>query len=243
MNKEWLCHSLFNFYTFKWLFYKSLLHNRYVRIFSLLISIAAHTGLIVAFGGVHFIDSSAHMPVSVTTVVELSMAGVLEAANPRKFSRDGVEKVAASADNMLSQTNDLVISQAPEPDVLGLASAKMQDGQEEISFLPLTMLSEPHYFPMNELSEMPQVILDLSPSLIFSLPNALAQLAVLRLFINEQGGIDQVLIDDSFLSESDQNLVIDTFLKTKFQPGKINGLRVKSQMKIEVRLDGGFDSQ
>lgn len=220
------------------------MQNIYVRIPLLLFSIATHLGLIFAFGGVHNVEKASPKQGLVTTTVELFQAGTQDSDSPHKSSYEHIEKIDASEDNLsLSQTLKVGTSQTLESDTFGLTDIKMQNGKEEISFLPVIKPSEPYYFSMNELSEMPQVVLDLSPSLVFSLPNASAQLAVLRLLINEQGGIDQVLTEDSLLSESDQRLVIDTFLKTKFQPGKINGVLVRSQMTIEVRLDAGFDSQ
>lgn len=211
----------------------------------MLISVAAHLCLIFAFGdGRTDVDKTSHQQEYVATTVELFKAATPDSVSSRKFSNEHTKKVDSAADHMsLLQTQRVGVSVTPERDAPDLGTEKMKKSKEEISFLPLARPSEPYYFSTNELSEMPQVMLDLTPSLAFSLPNALAQLAVLRLLINEQGGIDQVLIDDSPLSENDQRLMIDTFSKTKFQPGKINDVPVKSLLKIEVRLDAGFDNQ
>lgn len=220
------------------------MQNFSARIFLLLLSVAAHLCLIFAFGdGRTDVDKTPHQQGSVATTVELFKAATPDSVSSRKSNNEHTEEVDRTADHMpLSQTQRLDASETFEKHASDLATAKMQNSEEEITFLPVARPSEPYYFSMSELSQMPQVMLDLSPSLAFSLPNALAQLAVLKLLINEQGEIDQVLVDDSPLSETEQRLVIDTFLKTKFQPGKINEVPVKSQLKIEVRLDAGFDN-
>lgn len=219
------------------------MQNCFARISLLLLSVAAHLCLIFTFGDGRDVDKTPHQQGYVVTSVEFFKAATPDLVSSRKSSNKHTEEVDRTADHMpLSETQRLGASEALERDASDLAATKMQHSKEEISFLPVVKPFEPYYFSMNELNEMPQVMLDLSPSLVFSLPNALAQLAVLRLLINEQGRIDQVLIDDSPLSESDQRLIIDTFLKTKFQPGKINDVPVKSQLKIEVRVDAGFDN-
>ena len=210
----------------------------------MLLSVAAHLCLIFVFGdGRTDVDKAPHQPGYVATTVELFKAPIPDSVSSRKFGNEHTEEADRTPEHMrLSEAQRLGAPETLERDASNLATAKMKNSKEEIPFLPVVMPSEPYYFSMSELSQMPQVMLDLSPSLAFSLPNALAQLAVLKLLINEQGGIDQVLIDDSPLSENDQRLVIDTFLKTKFQPGKINDVPVKSQLKIEVRVDAGFDN-
>ncbi len=109
---------------------------------------------------------------------------------------------------------------------------------EELSTSPIVTLPEPYYFQVNELTERPNVLLDISPDLAFFLPNGLSQVAILRLLINEYGDIDQVAIENSVLSAQTQDLVRDAFAKIKFSPGKINEVPVKSQLKIEVILEG-----
>lgn len=61
--------------------------------------------------------------------------------------------------------------------------------------------------------------------------------AVLYLFINEEGSIDNIDVDVSFLPEDAQDILIKAFAKLKFNPGEIDGLPVKSQLMIEVDLE------
>ncbi|MDO9421641.1 MAG: hypothetical protein Q7T66_15190 [Herminiimonas sp.] len=211
----------------------------------MLISTAAHLCMVFVFGSGRIdVAHAKHQQGSVLIIAELVKPVVPGAVNSSKLNGHHKGKVEVVADHLsLSQTKFLTGSKKPEKDTLDLETQRIHAPKEEDILFPIVRALEPYYFPANELSEMPQVKLDLSPSLAFSLHSASAQLAVLRLLINEEGQIDEIFIDDSPLSESDQRLVMETFSKSKFQPGKIDGMPVKSQLKIEVRLDDGFDNQ
>lgn len=117
------------------------------------------------------------------------------------------------------------------------ASNAAQPAPEENPSRPFIKQPEPHYFRTKELTEKPQVLSDVSPDLGLALTGVPEQTAILRLFINEQGDIDRVVIEHSYLPEELVPLVTDGFSKMKFRPGKIDDTPVKSQLKIEVRLD------
>lgn len=95
----------------------------------------------------------------------------------------------------------------------------------------------PYYFLPDELTESAYVVRDIEPDLAFLMPSGVSQLAVLSLMINEYGDIDQVTIENSDLPEQAQQLVTDAFEAIKFQPGKVDGIAVKSQLRIEVTLE------
>lgn len=101
--------------------------------------------------------------------------------------------------------------------------------------IPVPAHTEAHYFPVRDLSLRPSVIRDVSPALRFvGVP---AQTVILRLFINEQGSIDRVDTEQSFLPEAMEESLREAFAAVKFQPGIREGAPVKSQMRIEVRLE------
>lgn len=211
----------------------------------MLISTAAHLCIVFVLGSGRIdIAHAKHQQESVSIIAELVKSAIPHAISSSKFNSEHKRKVEIDVDqSSLSQTKLLIGSEKPEKNIPYLESQRIQLSQEDEPVLLILRPSEPYYFSTSELNEMPQVTLDLSPSLAFSLQNVAVQLAVLRLLINEDGRIDEIFIDASPLSENDQRLVMETFSKTKFQPGKINGMPVKSQLKIEVRLDGGFDNQ
>ena len=78
---------------------------------------------------------------------------------------------------------------------------------------------------------------DISSVLTLGLSGAKSQSLVLRLLINELGGIDAVKIEDENLALSIRQLVANAFAKIKFNLGKIDNISVKSQLRIEVALE------
>lgn len=108
---------------------------------------------------------------------------------------------------------------------------------EETPIIVISRQSEPHYFQSRELTEKPQIVHDDSPNVLLALPGVPAQSAVLRLLINENGDIDRVEIDETFLPKYAERLVTDAFSKIKFHPGKIGDMPVKSQLRIVVTLE------
>lgn len=101
--------------------------------------------------------------------------------------------------------------------------------------IPLPEPAELRYFPTRELNVRPRVLKDVPPDI--QLVGVPAQTVILRLFINEAGDIDRVDTEQSFLPEDIEREVRGAFSTLKFQPGMRDGMAVKSQMKIEVRLE------
>jgi hypothetical protein len=116
-------------------------------------------------------------------------------------------------------------------------SSLVQNITKQIPILPILQESESRYFPSTELTDRPSVLHDVPSEQFIDLPPLPNQSVILRLFINEYGNIDKVKIEESFLPEAIEQMLIDTFSKAKFQPGKIGGLPVKSQIRIEVTLE------
>lgn len=117
--------------------------------------------------------------------------------------------------------------------MIPVAAMPQQDENEPLISFPAH--AEPHYYPTRELSLRPRVTADVSPAMQFvGVP---AQSVILRLFINEEGSIDRVDTEQSFLPEDMAKVLRDAFSRVKFQPGMRDGNPVKSQMRIEVRLD------
>lgn len=106
-------------------------------------------------------------------------------------------------------------------------------GHHLFSMAPLS----PHYFQIDELTEKPLVLQDVSPVLTLGLPDATSQTVVLRLLINEQGEVDQVLVESDNLALPVQDLVKAAFGKLLFESGKIDNIPVKTQLMIEVNLE------
>jgi hypothetical protein len=92
------------------------------------------------------------------------------------------------------------------------------------------------YFPADSLTQRPLVAVDVPPDLTLVVPGVPAQAAVLRLFINEYGDVDSVIVEDTLLPDAAQKKVTDAFSQLRFHPGEIRSVPVKSQLRIEVLL-------
>ena len=105
------------------------------------------------------------------------------------------------------------------------------------SILPALLPALPYYFSAKDLTQKPLVARDVPADLMLVVPDVPAQAATLQILINEYGEVDQVIVEDSLLPEAAQKTVVDAFVKARFHPGEINGVPVKSQLKIEIMLE------
>lgn len=101
---------------------------------------------------------------------------------------------------------------------------------------------QPHYFRVSELTEKPHVVQDIASNLVLVTPDIPSQAAVLRLFINDEGSIDKVEIEESRLPAQAQRRIVDAFSGIRFQPGKIGRLSVRSQLRIQISLQDALAS-
>ncbi len=153
--------------------------------------------------------------------VELRSAAPLE-ARPKvgdSTENDPVEKTALEA------SDQLLKSVEPDISAASLTSSATLDSD---------------YFRSKELSIKPSVVEDIPDQLTLAIVGIPRSPVILRLFINEMGNVDKVDIEQPDLPESIKNIVTYTFLKMKFHPGVINGLAVKSQLRIAVTLENGM---
>ncbi|CAN5394196.1 hypothetical protein BH11PSE11_BH11PSE11_12710 [soil metagenome] len=132
---------------------------------------------------------------------------------------------------------ELVSSVAPTPRPSIHPPSPADTAEQPPPVIDLLLPPDTEYFPTTVLTEKPVVVKDIPPDLAALLKNRAANSAVLRLQINEQGSIDQVIVDFSQFSEDDQKLLIEAFSKLQFAPGKIDGIPVKSQMRIEIKME------
>jgi hypothetical protein len=117
------------------------------------------------------------------------------------------------------------------------ASLSVAARNEAAALLPLPAPARPHYFPVSQLTLRPVVLQDIPANLALDLPDAPAQAAVLRLLINEHGGIDKVIVDESSVPESAAQAIAEAFRSIRFRPGELEGTPVKSQLKIQIVLE------
>ena len=94
-----------------------------------------------------------------------------------------------------------------------------------------------HYFASEELSEKPQFLREREELPAIFLPDIVPAPTVAYVLINETGHVDQVILQESFLSEAAKQYIQAYFGNMIFSPGRIGELDVKSRMQIIIRLD------
>lgn len=98
-------------------------------------------------------------------------------------------------------------------------------------------LPELHYFPPEELSVKPQILSDAESSEPTFIPDILPLPVLVQLLINEQGGVDRVILGENFLSDTAKKYIVESFSGMKFSPGMLGPTPVRSQLQIVVSLD------
>jgi len=94
-----------------------------------------------------------------------------------------------------------------------------------------------YYFKAWELSAQPLVLSDSSADQVRELSESAPEPLIAHLLINEDGTIDQIVLEPTSLSDEAQQFVIEAFSKTRFSPGKQGDKPVKTDLMIEIRLD------
>lgn len=195
------------------------LGNQTYHLYALLLSVAAHLGLGSALGivdgGVSALGQRLSSEMITVYLSKSESAPVSSLPESIEYDKPGEEALAQSA----------------------IPSQVAQLANEEVPIIPILAQPEPHYFRSRELTEKPHIFRDISADLTLAMPDVQPQSVILRLLINELGDIDKIVIEDSSLPEDLEGMVIQTFSKMKFQPGRIDNRVVKSQLRIEVTLE------
>jgi hypothetical protein len=102
---------------------------------------------------------------------------------------------------------------------------------------PIAKAVDARYYTGRELSERAHVRQDITPYMRLTIPGIVTQDVILELLISEHGDIDKVLFARSSLPPEAEKPVLDLFQDLRFTAGKIDGVAVKSRMKIQVTLE------
>jgi hypothetical protein len=191
-----------------------------VKLIAAILSLAAHFGMLVAYQNPSIIRPGTTAAVNrqpIVLPVDTSRMAVRVGKSPKTITKKNkVEPAASMMEN----------AQLP-------ALIPMTDTSSLIAF---EMLSQPYYFPVQEITEKPQVTQDVEPELPIDITEALPPAAI-RLLINEYGDVDQVEFEDANYPAVAMQVISDNFKKMKFRPGTYEGIPVKTQMRIEVVLE------
>lgn len=99
-------------------------------------------------------------------------------------------------------------------------------------------LPGPYYFPPQELSRKPQVAIPVPLEYPENAPPVPKNRVVLRLFINESGDVDLIMVETADVPDELEQLARKAFARAKFQPGLRGNIPVKSQMLVEITFEG-----
>jgi hypothetical protein len=100
-----------------------------------------------------------------------------------------------------------------------------------------------HYFSPDDLTVKPAFLRDDGAPAPTFIPDVMPLPVLVSLYINEQGGVDQVVLGESFLSDTAKRFIVDSFNAAQFSPGMLGSLAVKSVLIIEVKLDPTLPTQ
>ena len=217
---------------------------------ALLLSLSVHLGLILAAGdGARRPAQPALSTPAIPVPLSLRLVAAPDRPVPALESMPADNRIDTSSEPAAEPKPDprivpaQEVARTPEPATASNPTASSEPQPvEETPALSLFGLAAAHYFGTDELTERPQLFEDTAPNAIISVPDIFPQPVVVHLLINEQGNIDKVVLEESFLSDPARRFVIDSFAKTRFSPGRVGDLPVKSRLDIVVRLEGALSA-
>ncbi|HEX8987135.1 MAG TPA: TonB family protein [Rhodocyclaceae bacterium] len=93
------------------------------------------------------------------------------------------------------------------------------------------------YYKPDELSVRPTILQPLPDSIDRSWPLARPGRAVIRIYIGEDGSVENIKLEESDLPAEFDSLVVGAMTNSLFTPGQIEGRNVRSQIRIEIRFE------
>ena len=93
------------------------------------------------------------------------------------------------------------------------------------------------FIASKQLTEKPIVQVDINPEIALRLATNVNRVAILRLRIDELGGVDQVFFEQGDFTEAEIEFLITACKAMKFAPGKLGKKYVKSEMRIEMTIE------
>lgn len=89
------------------------------------------------------------------------------------------------------------------------------------------------YYPPDELDRRPQVAVAIEPEFPDRATEPTGRV-VLRLLVNESGGVDEVIVEEAEPPGVFDKAARDAFAEARFLPGQRGGMPVKSALRVEV---------
>lgn len=189
----------------------SAAYGRAVQVLGLMLSLAIHAFLVVAFFGGAALPGGwgEYDPAAGLVTVDLTGFSHEPLRHAREQTAEPASRQTAIQDAKRYHVHDVMLGRG----------------------------SSSRYFLPSELTRKPLVAMDVPEDLELVVPGVPRQAAVLRLLISEYGDVDEVQIENSLLPEVARKTVVNAFSKIRFYPGEIKGVPVKSQIRVEVLLN------
>ncbi|HEY8024594.1 MAG TPA: hypothetical protein VIF60_08520 [Burkholderiaceae bacterium] len=177
--------------------------------------------------------------IALAILAHTSIAFMLASASEQPSIRKSNERIVTISLDPADRRAEAVIQSATESATF---SGQQSDKPENLRGAeksipdpkPMTTQQEPRYYRTSELTVPPVVSQDVLAIQPLKLAGGKPEIVILRLLVNEKGEIDQVLVENSELSIESTKLLVERFSMMKFEPGKIAGEPVRSQLTIEV---------
>jgi outer membrane biosynthesis protein TonB len=93
------------------------------------------------------------------------------------------------------------------------------------------------YFQAGELTQEPLAVDGPTADRMLIVPGVAPQAATVRISVDDQGNVESIAFEKEQLTDEEERLVTEAFLKLKFHPGKIGRIAVRSQVTRDVLLD------
>lgn len=148
--------------------------------------------------------------------------------NIRLLADRGVTRKLPDPPALLIAPAILPQEQPPPPDL---------EPEKSDSLLGQETPAQAGFITTKELTEKPQVQVDINPDIAMRLATNVNRVAILRLRIDELGAIDQVFFEQGDFSEDEIEFLINACKAMKFAPGKLGKTPVKSEMRIEMTIE------
>jgi len=127
----------------------------------------------------------------------------------------------------------------PERDA-AIALPQKTSSHTDVAPSPGGGISAPRYFFSSELARRPETLAPIIPRYPDQLQTG-PYYVRLRVFINEQGAVDDVVVVNADPDGAFEKAARAAFAQAHFLPGQRDGVPVRSQMLVEVKFDPGID--
>jgi TonB family protein len=166
---------------------------------------------------------------SIAFLVSVALhASTAMAATPQPVGAPGARPEAAYTPLQTRLAPDSRVGAFAAGSGKATASAGPQD-----SATPAGKAASPVYHKRSELDARAYLVTRVDPVYPSGIPPG-GGLARIRLFINERGFVDRVAVEESKGSAKFGEAAAEAFRTAQFEPGKLRGVAVKSQILIEV---------